>query len=433
MTAKMGDRVGGWPAMVATLSGTPREIGEAFGTLHREALVQREAAWIARGAAHDLSVSDLLKMAEPVLEVVREIAPHWLEEAAASARAAGTDEEVALAQMLYVGPTAVGGREWFRPEQPDECTSYTVSSALTEGNRPLFHRTRDNAPGPQTGAIWNVQVPGINRLMAVTYTTSRSISVMVNEKGLVGSADQHFVLSTIRKDVGIMNGMMKRYIGEKASNCEEALAIIQWFMDEGWYAGGKPGSRWTLVDLNGRILDVAHNSDPGSLEYHWVEGKSHITLTREGTADQMLEALEEPVSFLDFRNIYRQPDARMRHGRRSIAGVTVRVHPRFPEYLTTAWFSFPAVSLAFPLYMGGTATPQPLVDGSLYELCADLPEDIEAWEVLERSLQRNSMLLESRAEALLEEGRVEEARGLLDAWTQETAAAQLVLLRKSGG
>ncbi len=416
------------PPMVRTLSGTPREVGTAFGTLHREALRQGQAGWLERGAEHGLSRDDLLRMAEPMLAVVREIAPHWLEEASATAQAAGTDAEVAMAQLLYIGPTARGGREWFRPEQPDECTSYAVSSALTEGNRPFFHRTRDNTPGRQTGAIWDTKLPGINRLMAVSYTTSRSISVMMNEKGLVGSGDQHFVHSTIRKDVGIMSGEMKRYIAERASNCEEALAIIQWFMDEGWYAGGRPGSRWTLVDLQGRILDVAHNSDPGSLEYHWVEGKSHITRTWEGSADRMLEALAEPISFLDFRNIYRHPEAKICRGRNSIAGVTVRVHPRFPEYLTTAWFSFPAISLAFPVYMGGTATPQPLVDGSLYDLCADLPEDVERWEGLERELQASSLLLEARAEALLEEGRVDEARALLDDWTQATAGAHMQAL-----
>lgn len=420
-----------WPPMVAVLSGTPREIGTAFGELHREALQRGQQTWLARGAANGHSREDLLALVEPMIAVVREIAPHWLEEAGAIAEAAGLDAEVYVAQLFYVGPTAAGGREWFRPEEADDCTSYTVSLNVTDGNAVFFHRTRDNTPGRQTGAIWDTHLPGINRLMAVTYTNSRSISVMVNEKGLVGSADQGGPRSTIRKDVGIMNGLMKRYIGERAANCEEALAIIRRFTDNGWYAGGRPGSRWTLADREGRILDVSHNSDPGSLTYRWIDGKSHITRTWEGNADEMLEALGEPVCFLEFRNISRRPDARIHRGRASIAGLTVRVHPQFPEYLTRAWFSFPAVHLAFPLYMGGTATPLPLVDGSLYELCADLPHDFEAWEVLEQTLHHNSLLLEARAEALLREGRVDEARALIDAWTQATAASHLLFLREA--
>ena len=431
MMTDAADARGDWPPMVRTFSGSPREIGTAFGELHRETLQRGQQAWIARGAEHDLTPEDLLAMAEPMLEVVREITPHWLEEAEAIAEAAGIDPEIYAAQMLYIGPTARGGRDWFRPEEPDDCTSYTVSRDVTEGNAVFFHRTRDNTPGPQTGAIWETELPGINKLMAVTYTTSRSISVMVNDKGLVGSADQSQHRSTIRKDVGIMNGLMKRYIGERASNCEEALEIIQRFVDEGWYAGGRPGSRWTLVDSDGRILDVDHNSDPGSLSYRWREGKSHITRTWEGNADEMLEALEEPVAFLEFRNISRNPDSRIHRGRASIAGLTVRVHPEFPEYLTSAWFSFPAVSLAFPVYMGGTATPLPLVDGSLYELGADLPHDFETWEVYERSLLQNALLLEARAEDLLREGRIDEARALLDDWTQSVAATHLLLLDRS--
>ncbi len=420
-----------WPRMVRTLSGSPLEIGTAFGELHRETLQRGQQTWLERGAANDHSREDLLELVAPMVEVVQEIAPHWIEEAEAIAEAADLDPEVYVAQLFYIGPTAAGGREWFRPEEADDCTSYTVSSSVTDGNAPIFHRTRDNRPDRQTGAIWDTHLPGINRLMAVTYTTSRSISVMVNEKGLVGSADQGGPRSTIRKDVGIMNGLMKRYIGEHASNCEEALEIIRRFTDNGWYAGGRPGSRWTLADREGRILDVSHNSDPGSLTYRWIEGKSHITRTWEGNADEMLEALQEPVCFLEFRNISRNPDARIHRGRNSIAGLTVRVHPEFPEHLTRAWFSFPAVHLAFPLYMGGTATPLSLVDGSLYELCAELPHDFETWEVLEQHLHRNSLLMEARAEELLREGRVDEARSLIDDWTQSTAAAHLLFLQNS--
>ena len=431
MIASLPDIQQDWPPMVRTFSGSPREIGTAFGTLNREIIRQGHDAWLARSAGNDHSTADLLALAEPMIEVVREIAPHWLEEARAIAAAAEIDPEIYVAQMFYIGPAAAGGREWFRPEEPDDCTSYAISSDVTDGNAVFFHRTRDNRPDRQTGALWATELPGINRLMAVTYTTSRSISVMVNEKGLVGSADQGGPRSTIRKDVGMMNGLMKRYIAETASNCEEALEIIQRFVDEGWYAGGRPGSRWTLADLDGRILDVSHSSDPGSLTYRWIEGKSHITRTWEGNPDEMLEALDEPVSFTQFRNISRHPDARINRGRNSIAGLTVRVHPEFPEYLTRAWFSFPAVHLAFPLYIGGTATPLPLMDGSLYELCADLPHDFDSWQVLEQTLYQNSLLLEAQVETLLREGRTDEARKLLDDWTQSVAAAHLLFLHKS--
>ena len=418
------------PEMVGTFTGSPREIGTAFGEMHQTALQEEQAAWLERGAEHNVSRDDLLALAAPSTGVVEEIAPHWLEEASATAQAAGLDEGAYIAGMFYLGPTAQGGRKWFCPE-PDECTSYTVSSDYTQGNRAFFHRTRDNAPRPQTGALWETKLPDVNRFMAVTYSIERSLSVFVNDRGLVSSGDQGGPPSTTRRDAGIMSGLVKRYVAERASSCEEALEIIEWFTGEGWYAGGKPGSRYTMADLSGTILDICHNSDPGSLTWRRVEGKSHITRTWEGTGDQMLQDLPEPVDFLAFRNIYRHPDARICRGRNSIAGMTVRVHPEFPDSLTTAWFSFPSVSLAFPLYMGGTGTPKPLMDGSLYELCADLPEDVPTWETIECSLQQNSLLLEARAETLLREGSTDEARQLIDDWTQSTCAAQLLLLEKS--
>jgi hypothetical protein len=228
----------------------------------------------------------------------------------------------------------------------------------------------------------------------------------------------------------MMNGLMLRYIAEKAADCEEALEIIERFVENRWYAGGKPGTRWTLVDRHGTLLDAAHSSDQGSLTHRYRTGKSHVTVTRGGTADKMLEDLDEPIRFTAFRNVSRKPEARIDQGRASIAGMTIRIHPEHPEVLTSAWFSFPAVSLAFPMYMGGTATPLPLMDGSIYDLCAGMPQDYEAWQRMEEALHQDSLQLEAKVAALLAEGSREQARQLIDAWTQVRAAAHLALLEE---
>ena len=52
-----------------------------------------------------------------------------------------------------------------------------------------------------------------------------------------------------------------------------------------------------------------------------------------------------------------------------ILGVTVAMDPEFPDLLTAMWVSLPARGLAFPLYMGCEATPGPLLDGTVYEIC----------------------------------------------------------------
>jgi hypothetical protein len=416
--------------MVRTFTGSPRDIGAAFGRTNQEALRQAQTAWLGRAGKNDVTAEQLLDMVQPMVAVVREIAPHWIEEAEAAAEVAGIDPALHVAQMFYIGQASTGFRGWFVPEGEDDCTSYTVSPGFTEGNAAFFHRTRDNTPGRQTGAIWETKVPGVYKFLAVTYTRSRSPSVMVNEKGLAASADAVGPSATKRQDVGMMNGLMLRYIAEKAADCEEALEIIERFVENGWYAGGKPGTRWTLVDRHGTLLDAAHSSDQGSLTHRYRTGKSHVTVTRGGTADKMLEDLDEPIRFTAFRNVSRKPEARIDQGRASIAGMTIRIHPEHPEVLTSAWFSFPAVSLAFPMYMGGTATPLPLMDGSIYDLCAGMPQDYEAWQRIEEALHQDSLQLEAKVAALLAEGSREQARQLIDAWTQVRAAAHLALLEE---
>jgi len=416
---------------MARYAGTPREFGKSFGQRYHDRLQKSQKVWLKRAEANKISSKKLLAMAMPMVKVVEKIAPHWIEEASAAAEAAGLDRDLYIAQMFYIGPTVTGGRGWFRPELQDDCTTYTLSRQFTEGKATFFHRTRDNSPGKQTGAIWELDVPGVNKFMAVTYTGSKSVSVMVNEKGLAASADMGGPSATKSKDTGMMNGLMLRYIAEKASDTSEALKIVEEFVENGWYAGGKPGTRWTFTDSRGITMDVSHSSDKGSVSARQVETKSYITRTWGGIGGKILETLNEPVTFTDFRRVSRNPGAKINKGRNSIAGMTIKIHPKYPEYLTSAWFSFPAASLAFPLYMGGTKTPLPLLDGSIYELCAGLPNDCEAWEKMEKKLFSKAALLEKKVEELIEKKQIPQAREMIDRWTGEITAEHLLFLEKT--
>ncbi len=117
--------------------------------------------------------------------------------------------------------------------------------------------------------------------------------------------------------------------------------------------------------------------------------------------------------------------------RNSIAGMTISIHPEYPEFLTAVWFSFPAVGLAFPMYMGGVKTPLPLLEGTIYELGAGLPDNFEVWEKIEVELMMKAAALEDQAEKLIREGRIAEVRELIDEWSGKTTEAHLAIL-KSG-
>lgn len=102
--------------------------------------------------------------------------------------------------------------------------------------------------------------------------------------------------------------------------------------------------------------------------------------------------------------------------------------PEFPELLTAMWVSLPARGLAFPLYMGCDATPEPLLDGTVYEICRQVTGEATRWEQVEKALFRNSMLMEAEARRLIAVGEEVAARTLMESWVAETVSAQVRLL-----
>ncbi|HEO72669.1 MAG TPA: hypothetical protein ENN80_15535, partial [Candidatus Hydrogenedentes bacterium] len=105
------------------LTGSPRAIGTAWGTLNG-AVIRRDIQehFVAPASEKGFSEADLIARAERFVAICLEITPHWLEEADAIARAA----EVAPAlYRAYIG--CVYRSLW----AGDECTSYAVHKAHT--------------------------------------------------------------------------------------------------------------------------------------------------------------------------------------------------------------------------------------------------------------------------------------------------------------
>ncbi|GEM_PF-5415998 len=148
-----GKTGGGRPPMVSTLSGTPREVGTAFGTMHREALRQGQTAWLERGAEHGLSRDDLLRMAAPMLEVGRV--------GAASAQL----EEVSLLARSVEPATANGGLAMkLSPSQTTlgrHCASAVPPPQAESGKQPLLD-------GTKALALETRRLPESDRTLAMT-------------------------------------------------------------------------------------------------------------------------------------------------------------------------------------------------------------------------------------------------------------------------
>lgn len=366
-------------ASLISLAGGPETIGTLWGHLNKDVIRDEfEKGYLKRAAAAGISSEKLIARSEAAVQIASDIAPHWLEEARATAQAAGVDE------TLYLAFTDGQSRNRFL----HECTSYSVSRDHARDGAILFHKTRDNADRPQAAFIVQSSLPGINKFIAVANAGCIRCSMMVNDKGLAGAgdypADRKKDSSTLElksaepRFRGLMAGSILRHIAERAATCAEALAIIEEFVAKRWYAGGEVnGSHWLFVDRQGMILEVGNNSEHVVSQTH--TDKVYFSRLRKSPAAQRLA--QEPVDFQTFRSVSRDKSICFDT---SISGMTAEIHPEHPEWLTAAWVALPARAVAFPLLMGQDATPVVLADGRAYARGKQSAADSARWEMWER-------------------------------------------------
>jgi len=403
-----------------TFVGGPREIGTLWGKTNAGSIRHDfEEYFIKPARAEHVTDAMLVERSAKFVRICTDIAPHWLQEAEAVADAAGLDRQ------LYVAFVAGVYRSLFLH---DECTSYAVSSRFTEGNLILFHKNRDNAPKAQSAAIIASTVQGVNKFITITDASVLACMMMVNDKGLAGSADTGGTLEVDRPRYrGMMNTFMLRYIAERAATCGEALSIIQDFVKKGWYAGGgSTGTHWLFVDGSGAILEVSNNSDTVEHRYHSGE-KVYFSVREDTKAARTLADGQPPIPLRLFHDVSRDPSICFDT---SIAGLTAVIDAQRPDFLTSAWISLPARGLSFVLLMGGNQTPLPLVDGAAYTLMDSIAPEPALLEQTDASSYSAEQKLAKRIQSFLEKGEDDRAAGAIDAWVRRGAAATMASMQR---
>ncbi len=411
----------------ANLSGTPTQVGETWGTVNGQAVRNAMERYLAKARAENLSEETLLQRAQPFVEIARQIAPHWIEEARAIARAAGVDADLYLS-FLANTPRGIGFHE---------CTSYAVPRELTQAGAIFFHKNRDNVDREQAGYILTSSLKGISKFMAVSNASAVNCSMMVNDKGLAGSAD--YPANLTRKDDpsallpepaepryrGVMNDFLLRHVAERASSCSEALNVIQDVVKKGYYAGGTVnGTHWLFVDRTGTIMEISSNARH---VVHRTHAQKVYFSRRDGSAAaNRLRQAEGRIDFHLFHNVSRNPSICLGS---SISGMTVEIDAEHPDVLTCAWFSFPARSLSFPLFMGGRKTPRCLMNGDLYEAGKAVDSEPSRWETLESERYADKQRLADKIADLVKADPTAEFIDLLDKWTGDTTSAQFAILK----
>jgi hypothetical protein len=372
--------------------------------------------YLKKAAAAGISEDVLIERSRAFVRIVQQVAPHWLEEARAVAREAGVHED------LYVA--FVGGKS--RSLFLHECTSYAVARELTEGGEILFHKTRDNVDRDQAAYILASSLEGIHKFIGVCDASAINCSMMVNDQGLAGAADYPAHL-TRKGDPsallpepappqyrGMMAGAILRYIAEKASNCREALAIIEDFVKRGYYAGGDVnGNHWLFVDREGVILEVSNNARHVASRFHLQ--KVYFSRLDSSAAARKLREANGPIDFGLFHGVARDPSICFKS---SISGMTAEIDPTHPELLTCAWISLPVRAGSFPLLMGQTKTPACLLNGEAYRLGKQTKDERQLWEKSERTAHESKQRLKQRVLASVDDG-TGKTIDILERWSQE--------------
>jgi hypothetical protein len=406
------------------LSGAPEDVGKTWGEVNKQAIAHDlDVLYLKKAAAAGISEATLIERSKEWVRIAGEIAPHWLVEARAIARAAGVDEE------LYVSFVAGKVRNLFL----HECTSYAISRKHAKGGAILFHKTRDNEDRPQAAFVLESSLEGINKFIAVTDASVIGCSMMVNDKGLAGSADypahltrkndsdaarqlQPFPLPEPAEPRyrGMMSGALLRHIAETASSCREALEIIEDFVKRGYWAGGNVnGSHWLFVDRTGTILEVSNNARDVVSKFH--EQKVYFSRFVDGVAARKLRESDGPVDFGLFHRVARD---RSMCFKSSISGMTAEIDPNHPELLTCAWVTLPVRAISFPILMGQSGAPGVLLNGEAYRLGSKTEGNTRLWETLEQTAHASKESLKERVSEELSAGRRREAAALVEQWSQ---------------
>ena len=410
------------------LAGTPEQIGTNWGTINKKIILRDlDAAYLKPAAAAGISKETLIERSAAYVRIAAKVAPHWLEQTRAIARAVDVPEDLFLA--FYGGLS--------RKRFLHECTSYAVSRDRTRDGAILFHKTRDNVDRAQAVCIMESSLEGVNKFIGVTDVSFLDgLSMMVNEKGLAGAGDYPANLkedsSTLHLEPaepryrGLSGGVILRYIAERASTSAEALAIIEDFVAKGYYSGGKVGGKhWLFVDREGVILEVCSNEKQVVSKVH-SKTVYFSRLNRSAAAARLREA-GRPVDFHLFHNVARDPSICFGS---SISGMTVEIDPTHPELFTCAWVSLPVKGVSFPLLMGQTSTPACLLNGEAYSLGTKAKKNTHLWEDTEQSVHASKELLKEKIAAELPADDFEETAQALNKWSGQQAEMVIELLQE---
>jgi hypothetical protein len=370
------------------MSGTPQQLGEAFGGINSRAISLHLAAFLETCVANGLDEAAVIEMSQSGLGIIRELAPWWEAEMEALAEAA------AVSPALYKA-FAIGKYRGLFFGEP-ECTSYAATGSYVPFSAgTCFHKSRDNVSRLQCAFVRRVEDPAhdVYAWCGTSDTSDVTPMMFVNEHGLAGSGDFGSKDPNYYGE-GLMNTFGLRYVAETCRDCNEALAVRRDWTEQRYYAGGANKTNYMFSDADGNILRVVQSND--SIEPQMTTEGIVMNCHRKRLESDLLRH----AGHLDAFALSAASRIKSVSMPSTISSLSVDCRPEQPELLTCAWFALgqPTRAAYVPVFVASRNVPRALLDGSVYR--RSMPSRARMGEI--RELEAGFKL---RVENCLEEAR----------------------------
>jgi len=377
-------------------TGTPAQVGTAFGKVNAATIREHLGDFMDACRAQGLEEPAVIDKSASGLQIIRKLAPYWEAELDVVAEAA--EVSPALYKAFSIGKYR--GLFFGQPE----CTSYAATGSYVPFAGTSFHKSRDNVTRLQCAFPRRIQ-DAEHRPYAWcgTADTSDTTTMMfVNEHALAGSADTGGRADDFYGD-GLMNTFGLRYIAETCRDCQEALATLQEWSDNRYYAGGNIRTNWMFSDAKGSILRVVQ--DNNSIEPQLSREGVVMNCYREGLEDELVRQ----AGALDAHALTAASRIDSVSMASTISSLSVDCRPEHADYLTCAWMALgrPTRAPYLPIFIASHTVPRGLLDGSLYR--RSLVEQMSAEEMrqMEAGWRTRAEDCRNRTRELIESGQTD--------------------------
>ena len=424
--------VRGQPVELVGFEGKASEVGRALAEVAGEAIVKT----VGRPGRKRPPTEDEVKA---FVKACERVAPHWLEELEAVARAL----DIRVDDLLSANSSP--------PVRPEggECTSFALASDMTATGAPILHKNRDFAVEPQIAYFKKIE--GFKKFLGSASAWDVGTAHFLNESGLAGASNTGSPVKDVTEG-GLTDRHLMRLVAEAASSCDDAVAIVEEAVREGFVCT-ENGAGFILLFADPREVVVVEHSGRRVAWRKVAEGfvvrSNHFVLPEmadvvasepsEDTRRRLAAVQEEiapggpPWDVAKVFAVARKPEVCRAA---TVSAFTHRLSARFSDVLSVAWVSLgpPLLSSFVPVPICSEGVPRDWASGEGWVSPTPLekprrsPRKIGPLEGAEEALLKALEEVLSEAEANLKAGRrdlaLEGLVGRLSEWARKRKVAR---------